>query len=117
MTLAAISSAAQDDITVVTFSGKLDDSNIEQHAAEVEAAMTAAPAQRFVFDFTKLEYLNSQAIGNLNTWYVRASEAGGEIKLAGAAGTVLDVLEMMALDQYFEMHPTVDAARSAFEVA
>ena len=63
-----------------------------------------------VFDFTKLNYLNSYAIGHLIDWNKRIAETGGTILIAGTPKSVGDIFTILGIDTLFKFYKTSEAA-------
>jgi anti-sigma B factor antagonist len=67
---------------------------------------------QIVVDASGLEFIDSTGLGLLLGALRRLKEGGGSLKLAGAQGAVLRVLEITDLDKVFPLFPDLDAARS-----
>lgn len=63
-----------------------------------------------VFDFTKMNYLNSYAIGHLIDWNKKLAENGGEILIAGTQKSVEDIFTILGIDALFKFYKTPEAA-------
>ena len=69
-------------------------------------------ALHVVVDVSGLEFIDSTGLGLLLGALRRLREAGGSLKIAGAQGGVLRVLEITDLDKVFPLYPDLDSARS-----
>ena len=101
------------DVTVIGLDGGLDGTNTAQLNESVEKLIKVG-LKRIIVDCRKLTFISSAGIGTLVTLHRRMKSGGGQIKIAGAHGTVFDVLSIMKLDSILELYPDVDRARLAF---
>ena len=65
-----------------------------------------------VIDVTELEFVDSTGLGLMLGALRRQREGGGELKIAGAQGAVLRVLEVTDLDKVIPLYPDVAAAQA-----
>ncbi|MBP7898795.1 hypothetical protein KAZ92_02510, partial [Candidatus Gracilibacteria bacterium] len=84
-----IEDIAQDDaakhLKLIAVSGQLDESNIDEKAQEIYALLTQNPQGLYmIFDFEKLEYMNSKSIGYLTDWFGKVTEGQGKIVIIKA---------------------------------
>lgn len=63
-----------------------------------------------ILDLSDLTFLDSSGIGVIVAALKRLREADGELKIAGASGPVLRVLEITGLDGIIPLHPDVPSA-------
>ena len=69
---------------------------------------------KVVFDLTELKQLDSTGIGIVVMCSGKLKKAGGELRIAGAAGMVENVLRMTSVDHIVRMFPTAAAATENF---
>lgn len=69
--------------------------------------------KRLVVDLSRVPYVDSSGIAALILARQSMDEHGGRFMLAAAQEPVELILATARLDQYFEMFPSVDAARAA----
>src|SRR5689334_13134828 len=69
--------------------------------------------KRLVVDLSRVPYVDSSGIATLILARQSLDEHGGRFMLAGAQDAVQLILSTARLDQYFELFPSVDAARAA----
>jgi len=99
---------------VVQISGDLSD---EQAIAELEATIRRLLSQgrrRIVLDLSDATFLNTRAIGAMAQAQKRAREREGELRIAGAAGDVWRVIEMVWLHRMIPCHRDVKEALRSF---
>lgn len=67
--------------------------------------------ERFmVIDLAKVTRIDSSGVGSLVSALRNCRDEGGELKLAEPSDHLRKVIEMMGLEQVFQIHPTVEAA-------
>ena len=66
-----------------------------------------------IFDFSKLNYLNSYAIGHLVAWHNAVSKVGGKIIIAGTNKNVEDIFAILGISNLFKIYPDLNAATEA----
>jgi len=98
---------------LATFSGQLDETNIEEEAMKVYDVMEKEKVNNFVFDFTKLTYLNSKSVGYLADWQSKVSQSGGKLIIFGAAENIFDILDVVGLTKLIEMVDDFESAKAA----
>lgn len=113
-----IEDIAQDDaakhLKLISISGQLDESNIDEKAQEIYALLTANPQGLYmIFDFEKLEYMNSKSIGYLTDWFGKVTEAQGKIVIIKAKPNIIDILQVIGLTQLIPMFATLEEAKFA----
>lgn len=109
-----VSSSADKKVKLIKFTGQLDESNVDDKAKEIYEIINATPQSLFlIFDFEKLEYMNSKSIGYLTDWYTKLSEKKGGIIIANARPNILDILQVVGLTQLITCVGTIDEAKLA----
>lgn len=108
------SSDAQKILKLISVSGQLDESNIDEKAQEIYTVITANPQNlHLIFDLEKLEYMNSKSIGYLTDWYGKITEGKGKIVIARAKSNISDILQVVGLTQLIPLYGTVEEAKFA----
>lgn len=109
-----VSSVPDKKIKLLKFAGQLDESNVDEKAKSIYDLIGSVPAGLFlIFDFEKLEYMNSKSIGYLTDWYTKLNEKKGGIMIANARPNILDILQVVGLTQLIQCVGTVDEAKAA----
>lgn len=107
-----VSTAADKKLKLLKFSGQLDESNVDEKAKEIYDLIASIPQGLFlIFDFEKLEYMNSKSIGYLTDWYTKLSEKKGGVIIANARPNILDILQVVGLTQLIPCVSTVEEAK------
>lgn len=101
-------------VKLLKFAGQLDESNVDEKAKEIYDIINSIPQGLFlIFDFEKLEYMNSKSIGYLTDWYTKLNEKKGGVIVANARPNILDILQVVGLTQLINCVGTVDEAKIA----
>lgn len=99
-------------LKLMKFSGQLDESNVDEKAKEIYDIIASVPQGLFlIFDFEKLEYMNSKSIGYLTDWYTKLNEKKGGIVIASARPNILDILQVVGLTQLIPCFQSLDEAK------
>ena len=72
--------------------------------------LMADGARNLVFDLSKMTRIDSTGIGRFIDTYGRLRQSGGQMRMAGAEGTVRDAFRLTRLDTVFPFYPTVEEA-------
>ena len=65
----SISHTIQNSIIIFEFSGELDETNTDKVFSDIHREIAISQKEKVIFDFTKLRYLNSKAIGYVADTY------------------------------------------------
>ena len=103
-------------ITVVDITGTLKGSD-NLLLRERMAGLLKDGHRRFILNFAELSYLDSAALGELIACQLRASKAGGTMKLANAGRRIQDLLLLTRLITVFDAHDSLQAALESYKEA
>ncbi len=67
----------------------------------------------FIFDLSEVAAIDSTGIGHFIASYNKIMAAGGDMRMVGATGHVLESFRISLLDTVFRFFPDVAAARQA----
>ena len=101
------------DVMILSADGGLNSANAAAFISDVEQLIDGGLGQ-LIIDCDRLEYVSSYGLGVLLGLSKRMKTRGGEIKLAGLQGIVVQALHIARLDTLFQIYPDVDQARLAF---
>jgi anti-sigma B factor antagonist len=87
--------------------------SVPAFSASVSSELSGG-ARKVVIDLSKVEYLDSAAVGCLMDLYRQATNAGATLKLAGVQRRVEAMLILVGANQYMEMYPDAPAAIKSF---
>ncbi|MSQ89946.1 MAG: STAS domain-containing protein [Phycisphaerales bacterium] len=104
------------DLLVLRADGGLNTGTSSQLSDQV-TTLVQGGVQKIVVDCTKLEIISSLGLSSLLMLHTRIKRVGGEVKLCGLKGAIVQVLAITKLDKVFELYPDVESARLAFRPA
>jgi len=114
ITIEEISAQAGAKAMLVTITGQLDESNVDDKSKEVYKILEDNPGKvSLVFDLAGLEYMNSKSIGYLTDWYGKVKERGGDVFISRAKDNIADILQVVGLTQLIKTFESVDEAKQA----
>jgi anti-sigma B factor antagonist len=104
---------ADEQVIVIVADGGLNSGTAEQIEKVVQQAVDCG-MKGVIVDCSKLDIISSAGLGKLLMLHKRMRAIGGEVKLAGLKGMLVQVLRLARLDSMFAMYPDVSQARLAF---
>ncbi|MBM4017884.1 MAG: STAS domain-containing protein [Planctomycetes bacterium] len=110
------STRTSDGVKVVTFQQThiLDAATIERMSANLKELIDTAPEGRFLFDFDRVGYLSSNALGMLIGLQRRVAQRKGRLKLAGIHPEVMEIFRITKLDTVFDIYKDANSAVETF---
>ncbi|MBU0577465.1 STAS domain-containing protein [Patescibacteria group bacterium] len=97
------------NVHVVEFDGDFD-GYAKENVTDVQSFVDSATNNTtLIFDFSKLNYLNSYAIGHLVAWHNHLSKMGGKIFIAGTNKNVEDIFAILGIAKLFKIFPDVNS--------
>lgn len=104
-----------DGVCVVAFqqSHILDAMTIERMSSSLKELIGSSETGRFVFDFARVTYLSSSALGMLIGLQRRVVHRQAFVKLAGINDEVMEVFRITKLDTVFDIYKDRDSAVEA----
>jgi anti-anti-sigma factor len=97
-------------IAVITVAGKIMMGLESEKIVELVDRLLAEGKRVMVFDIAGVTKIDSTGIGRFISSYNRISMAGGEMRMAGAAGTLFQAFHVSLLDTVFRFYPDVATA-------
>ncbi|MGO9127408.1 MAG: STAS domain-containing protein [Terriglobales bacterium] len=102
------------DIVVLEISGKITIGRDCQHLEWATEGLVREKRKKIIFDLTAVTHIDSTGIGIIVMAAGQVKEAGGQLRLAGAAGHVEQVLKMTSIDKVVPWKTTVTEAAVSF---
>ncbi len=96
------------DTVIMNVQGHLDSSN--QHAFAEKANQTLSTHPYLIINLANAQFLDSSAIGTLVALTKQARDDGGNLWLANVPATIVNVLTLLRLEQFFDICDDVDSA-------
>jgi anti-sigma B factor antagonist len=104
----------QTDIVVLEITGRITSGRDCQHLEWAMEDLVGEGRKKVIFDLAGVTHIDSTGIGIIVMSAGKVKNAGGELRLAGAAGHVEEVLKLTNVHQIVGLHPTTDAAAAGF---
>ena len=104
-----IQSREEQDVTVVTVTGKMDALTAPDYQKTLHA-LIAEGRTDFVVDFAGLDYISSAGLREILSMAKVLKKKEGQVCFANVQGTVREVFEMSGFGTIFQMHDSVAAA-------
>ncbi len=105
------------DLCVLEFSGKLLMGNESRQVEKIVGELLGAGVRRLIFDFSKLDTIDSTGVGIIVMCEGKMKKAGGKLRVAGPTGVVNDALTLTHVDRLVRIFPSTNEAMQNFEVA
>lgn len=99
---------ATDGIRVITAAGEIDHDTIEPLRQALQAP--SLPRPRIVIDMHQVTFMDSSGINTLIAAHQAVTAAGGWLRLAGPAGSVMRTLQIVGVDALIDSRPTLREA-------
>lgn len=105
------------DITVLTLTGKITMGRECQKVEQSVQELLKQNAKKLILDITAVDHIDSTGIGILAYGFGAITRSGGVLKVVGAGGKVLHVLQITRLTSVLPLCDSVDAACKSFAAA
>jgi anti-sigma B factor antagonist len=102
----------QDGIVIVDFAGRATDT--DGALRDLIAQLLDDGHRRIVFNFERLEYLDSTALGELVACQLRTIRAGASLKVANKGQRITDLLVITRLITVFDAYNSVPDAIDSY---
>jgi len=100
---------------IVHFDGDFD-GYAKENLTDIQSFIDGCqPGSMLIFDFAKLNYLNSYAIGHLVAWHNHLSRMGGKILVAATNKNVEDIFAILGISTIFKIFPDIETAKEAIK--
>jgi anti-anti-sigma factor len=106
-------SGADNDVTVVEISGRVDSMNANQFGEALVGEIESGNVQ-LVLDLSSVDYMSSAGLREIVSALKKVKRSQGDLRIAQPSERVLEVLEMAGLDTILQIFPTQDAARESY---
>lgn len=93
---------------VATFAGDLDKSGLASVKERLESLAAQFSGRYLVFDFSQLNFINSEGIGFLMMIHTRLAKAGKSLVIVNAKPNVKDVFSVIGLLQVIEYFDSLE---------
>ncbi|MFH0838308.1 MAG: STAS domain-containing protein [Patescibacteria group bacterium] len=97
-------------VKVVHLAGELDEVTVEGLKGHLDPILADDSVHQLIFDFTKLDFINSKGIGYLVSVHTHLARDGRSMVMAGASQPVMDVITLVGLTNIIPYHATLEEA-------
>ena len=97
-------------VKVVSFSGEMDETNIEQARKDLAPLLNDSSVKTLVFDLKNLKFINSKGIGYLVSVHTHLAKDKRKLVLTQAQEAVMDVVNLIGLTSIIPYHETLEGA-------
>jgi anti-sigma B factor antagonist len=108
-----LKSIQHNDVTVVSIMDDLDAATSEEATAYLSAEIEGGHT-KLVIELGGVTYMSSAGLRVILAAVQKAQEAGGDVRLAGAAGNVRRVLDMAGFFRFIKTFPTAGEAVASY---
>jgi anti-sigma B factor antagonist len=108
-----ITSRQENDVTIVCIADNLDATTSGEAGAYLGAELRRGHIT-LVIDMSAITYLSSAGLRIILGTMQRARAAGGDLRLAGAQGNILRVVEMAGFTKIIKSFPTTQEALASY---
>jgi len=93
---------------VITLTGKLTLGPQNDQVVKTVEDRLAEGARKIIFDLSGVTVIDSTGIGRFIASFNKIMAAGGEMRMAGATGHVLQSFRISLLDKVFSFYPSLE---------
>jgi anti-sigma B factor antagonist len=98
---------------IVTLSGKLMLGSGTDRIVALVDQLLAQGTRNVVFDLAGVTVLDSTGVGQFIASFNKLMSAGGQMRMAGATGHILQTFRVSRLDKMFPFYPSAEEAAKA----
>jgi len=98
------------DITVLALAGKISLGRESQRIEALVQDLLRQDQKKIILDISRVDHVDSTGIGILAYCYGTVNRSSGDLRIAGAGGKVLHLLQITRLDGVLPLCDSVEAA-------
>lgn len=106
----------KDKTLYIHLEGELDHYSIIGVKEKIDTAFEPTDCRWMIFDFSKVTFMDSSAIGMIIGRYKNAKERGGTIAIAGLNPSVARIFQISGLAKIIDSYGTVEEAEQVLGV-
>ncbi len=95
---------------VITLAGRLTLGPAGEQVQALVGDLLARGKRNLIFDVTGITHIDSTGIGRFIYSYNKVTQAGGTLRIVGAAGPVRDGFHVTRLDTVFKFYSDIESA-------
>ncbi len=101
------------DITLLELAGKISLGRESQKIETVVQDLLRQNEKKIIFDVSRIDHMDSTGIGIMAYCFGTLNRCGGEMRITGAAGKVLHLLQITRLDSVLPLCKSIEEARAS----
>lgn len=101
------------DLTVLSLAGHLNSLTVPEIRPEIETIATSR-TYKVALEISELEVIDSSGIAAIVSLFKRIRRHGGDMKIVGLCGQPEKIMDLMGLNQAFDIVPTLQDAVRGF---
>ncbi len=102
------------DVLIVFLSGDIDQHKVSSIRSDIDRAMVENKAKNLVFDFSKVDFMDSSGIGMVLSRYKSLNNTEGVLKLSGVTDNTMKLFDMVGMKKIIDIRNTVDECLLSF---
>ena len=99
---------------IVKVAGELDLKTAEEFKCSVDQRLKISPPVNLLFNFNRLEFIDSSGLGVILGRYRKLKKEGGELAVCGLSRTIYRIFELSGVFKILPAYRTEDEALSNF---
>ena len=96
----------EEDTLIVELSGEIDHHVAEKLRRDIDAEVAMCGTRDLIFDFTKVDFMDSSGIGMILGRYKKIHGTGGRVRIRNAGRLVKQILDMSGVFSLMEYEDT-----------
>jgi anti-anti-sigma factor len=113
--LIKVEERVKENYTVVTFDGDLDKLGLESIRQQIDELAENLKTRYLVYDFSDLNFINSEGIGYLITVHYRLVKKDKVLAVVSASSHVKDVLQVIGVNEMVQVYDDMKAFTEAIK--
>jgi anti-sigma B factor antagonist len=101
------------DITLLELAGKIALGRESQKIETLVQDLLRQNEKRIIFDISRVDHMDSTGIGIIAYCFGTLNRSGGDMRITGATGKVLHLLQITRLDNVLPLCASVEEARAS----
>ncbi len=99
---------ANNNTLVVYLDGDVDQHKVSNIKSMVDKAIIENNTKNIIFDFTKVDFMDSSGIGMVLSRYKTLENTSGEIALCGVSENTMKLFDMVGIKKIIKIYNTIE---------
>jgi len=116
MVLSLTTRTTNEGVSIIELSGRI---TIGRESSQIEANVVRLlndGARKIVIDLSQIEYIDSTGIGIIAYCFGKVTQSGGQCRVSGAKGLVMDLFRITRLENVIQFFPDEASACESLTV-